>query len=329
MHHSHLPKLISKYIADRGPSWKNSTRKVCVDAMGVLMAFLIERDLDLDRESLVRYHAFISEKYALSTAKKLMGWATSFCMFLYENEHIPKEIHKRLRIRGMFTPIVATAIPFEPYWRVINTYCPTTAHVFMVAYHTGMSLCDCCNLLWSEVDLDRGIIVKARQKTGVPCVIPVQNSRLYDSLCVMHKAWLKRRGLEESADFSDIDAPVSREAVRMYNMPTRMQTNLRRAIAKKNLPKFGWHDLRRLFVSRLLQAGMNPVVIAKMTGHRNLDMILRYATIHDNTIIDAFNEAKEKVPDDPTRMAGPVPSGYVQVSGKGRHFKRLPKAADA
>lgn len=39
---------------------------------------------------------------------------------------------------------------------------------------------------------------------------------------------------------------------------------------------FNTHSLRYAFITRLAQKGVNPAVLAKITGHKNLNMLLHY-----------------------------------------------------
>lgn len=86
--------------------------------------------------------------------------------------------------------------------------------------------------------------------------------------------WLLRRGYGEGPLFYRVNKggrivfqPLSSQAV--YNM-------LKKRAGEANVEDFSPHDLRRTFVSDLLDAGADIAIVAKMAGHASVNTTARY-----------------------------------------------------
>ncbi|MEM1868148.1 MAG: tyrosine-type recombinase/integrase, partial [Thermosphaera sp.] len=66
---------------------------------------------------------------------------------------------------------------------------------------------------------------------------------------------------KEAADLLDLEERLLVKRVKMY---------------AKNRLKINTHSLRYAFITYLLRQGVNPSIIAKITGHTKLDFILHY-----------------------------------------------------
>ncbi len=45
-----------------------------------------------------------------------------------------------------------------------------------------------------------------------------------------------------------------------------------------------WHDLRHEAASRLFEKGLNPMEVASITGHKNLNMLRRYTHLQPDAL---------------------------------------------
>jgi integrase len=51
-----------------------------------------------------------------------------------------------------------------------------------------------------------------------------------------------------------------------------------RAKIKKHI---GWHTARRTFATLALENSVDPITVAKLLGHKNLDQVMKYAKATD------------------------------------------------
>lgn len=164
--------------------------------------------------------------------------------------------------------------------------CATHQWLLVLGYHTGMSLVDCCGLRWSQVQLpDDGpcCIRKMRAKlisrfgTRSTFTVPiVVGSELW--------VWFKKMQARHKNDIDNTGANdfVNPEAgdwlsIR-YEEPTQQMTwFIRKAIGgekARNMRSF--RNLRNTFASRLINAGVDAVLVSKMTGHQTLSQLAEY-----------------------------------------------------
>jgi site-specific recombinase XerD len=80
--------------------------------------------------------------------------------------------------------------------------------------------------------------------------------------------WLGMRGLDPGALFLPINKDGAIGSKRMTAQATYNILNKRAGQA--GVRKFSPHDLRRTFVSDLLEAGANIAIVARMAGHANV-----------------------------------------------------------
>jgi site-specific recombinase XerD len=87
-------------------------------------------------------------------------------------------------------------------------------------------------------------------------------------------AWLKVRGDEPGALFWPIDQTGCMVARRM--MAQSVLEMLQRRARQAGVPRFSPHDLRRTFISDLLDAGADISTVAGLAGHANVQTTARY-----------------------------------------------------
>ncbi|MEM1867919.1 MAG: tyrosine-type recombinase/integrase, partial [Thermosphaera sp.] len=64
-------------------------------------------------------------------------------------------------------------------------------------------------------------------------------------------------------------------AVELLEVNERLLTKRVKMYAKNRL-KINTHSLRYAFITHLLKEGVNPAIVARVTGHTKLDFILHY-----------------------------------------------------
>lgn len=98
---------------------------------------------------------------------------------------------------------------------------------------------------------------------------------LGDGACAALMTWLKLRGTDTGPLFVPMKRGGSlRHGCRLS--PQSIYYLLKIRAKKAGLKPFTPHDLRRTFVSRLLDAGVDIAIVAKMADHSNIQTTARY-----------------------------------------------------
>lgn len=143
-------------------------------------------------------------------------------------------------------------------------------------------------LTWADVDLEgRTIRVRARNaKRGLTRTVPV-TARLLAELTAL-------RGAAERA-------PRFREEQRVFQVHSFRQA-WAAALTKAKVTGLRWHDLRHTAITWMLEAGMNPAGVMKVSGHTQWTTFMRYVNTNEETareagrLLDAHHEATGRRP---------------------------------
>lgn len=151
------------------------------------------------------------------------------------------------------------------------------------ALDTGLRRGEQLSLTWRDVDLEgRTIRVSARNtKTGLTRTVPV-TARLLAELTALRKEAER--------------APRFKEEVRVFRVNSFRQA-WAGALKKAKIAGVRWHDLRHTAITWMLEAGMNPAGVMKVSGHSQWTTFMRYVNTNEETareaakLLDAHHEA--------------------------------------
>lgn len=141
--------------------------------------------------------------------------------------------------------------------------------IFAVALSTGMRRAEVLGLLWSQIDLDRGVIN----------LEPDQTKANEDRLVIL---------LPEAVEAMRT-IPVIDDRVFHYKIEG-FKTNFRRVLTRAGLEDIHMHDTRRSFISQVLKdITASPVAIADMIGARSVANLQKRSIdrIRQGNMIDA------------------------------------------
>lgn len=148
---------------------------------------------------------------------------------------------------------------------LINVAEPLIKPIIIAALQTGMRKGEILGLKWSQVDLVHKVIHLPKTKSGEPRSLPI-NNQLYATLC------------EPKVKNIDSDAYV------FVNPDTKtrwsdLKSLFRRAVKRAKLSHRGivFHHLRHTVASWLVMAGVPLMTVAKVLGHADIKMVMRYA----------------------------------------------------
>lgn len=143
---------------------------------------------------------------------------------------------------------------------------------------TGARQGEILNLKWKDVHLDRGMITLIDTKNGETRSVPLVGHAL-DSI--------KRLRTDHPTIFQWV-FPGEKGLGPMDIRPFYVK-----AVGKAKIEDFRWHDLRHCTASYLAMNGATLPEIAAVLGHKQLDMVRRYAHIspqHTAGVVARMNE---------------------------------------
>jgi integrase len=139
----------------------------------------------------------------------------------------------------------------------------------LLAYATGMRRAEILKLTWDKVDLKAGFIRLKGQdtKSGEGRIIPLA---LSPDLPGMFQELLKTRALHEKRVFLRDRQPIS-----------CMKEAFKAACKGAGIVNFRFHDLRHTAITNMRRAGIDPLTIMQITGHKTMVCFTRYNSFRE------------------------------------------------
>lgn len=155
-----------------------------------------------------------------------------------------------------YRTLLASAPVAGTYWKPL----------IVIAWHTGLRMGDIATLEWKDVDMNRYFIRVVPAKTkkfGKAVEIPF-GKEVFDCLSKQAAARDMKYVIRDAAN----DYLTDRHKT--------ISTTFGRILKKVIMSGKSFHSFRHAFVTRHLDAGTNPAVIAAITGH-SLSNLMNYA----------------------------------------------------
>ena len=149
----------------------------------------------------------------------------------------------------------------------------------VLALSTGARRMELWSLNWSDVDLERGMIILKETKNGEIRSIPLKGHALE-----LMKEHSKVRRLDTQLIFPSKINP---------QVPLDFRAPFEKALEEAAVQDFRWHDLRHTCASYLAMQGASLTEIAAVLGHRSLNMVKRYSHVgdqHTASIVEQMNQ---------------------------------------
>jgi integrase len=150
-----------------------------------------------------------------------------------------------------------------------------------LALGTGMRRGELLSLSWRHVDFLRGVIHVVNTKTARDRIVPM-SQRVREVLIEQRETqkgdlvFASRRIAKRRAGEGLVDVKKAFVA----------------ACSDAGIADFHFHDLRHTFATRLGDAGCNATTIARLLGHSNIQMSMRYTHASDDTLRNAVEYAQ-------------------------------------
>lgn len=231
--------------------------------------------------------------------KNILGQVKSFFQFCVEDGLLPINPVQLRRLPTIpLEQVRRVPFTFEQYQRLhqVLARSPDRYHDYWplaitLGYYTGLRVGDCASLRWefdqdgrgSRVNFDDEIIIvypQKRDSVRQRLEIPMERE-LYERLL----RWRNQKaGLTAS--------PYVMPMFHGHRLAEVHSGYFRSMADEAGLPEHSFHSFRHGFVTRLINAGVDPVIIASMTG-QSMEMIQRYAHVSPEAQRAALDQARE------------------------------------
>ncbi len=164
--------------------------------------------------------------------------------------------------------------------RLLSACAGRRAHLrplLITALDTAMRRGEMIQLVWSDIDFDnRTISVRAMTtKTARSRIVPI-SSRLLE---VMKALYTESRNDRDS----------------VFGISDNVKNAFASACREAGIQNFRLHDCRHTAITRMIQGGMTPMQVMKISGHTQMSTFARYVNADDDAVkraaaaIDAFH----------------------------------------
>ena len=161
-------------------------------------------------------------------------------------------------------------IPDQAFWKIYKHLPDYLKPVIMVAYLTGMRRGEILKLKWDRVNLSEGYVdlTPDDTKTDEPRRIYFGNMKELKDVFI--DAARKKKAGHNLVFTKDDGSPVPKWYI---------QRLFKNACSEAKVLPYRLHDLRHTFNTNMTKAGVDQVVVMKLTGHKTNAMFLRYSHI--------------------------------------------------
>lgn len=160
--------------------------------------------------------------------------------------------------------------------------------LFLFSYYTGgMANVDVCNLTWDSVQEDRIVYERIKfPKTAKPVLLKKAKD-------IMNK--YKGTGYENYVFpiFTHKHTTTAKKTARVKQLSSRLSKTLTKACKMLRIKEnITWYSARGSFISKMVDAGNNPYVVAEMAGNSPLTIYKHY---YKNTKQDEIRKQMEQI----------------------------------
>jgi integrase len=149
---------------------------------------------------------------------------------------------------------------------------------------TGMRKGEVASLAWSDIDGDTITLRGEHSKNGEARIVPLVGEL---AEIIARRQAARRIEVEGRAQLCELIFHRHGAAVERFNKSWAT------ACRKANCPGKLFHDLRRTAVRSMVQAGVNPQVAKKISGHKTDSMFQRYSILTTDDLAAALPRTQE------------------------------------
>jgi len=162
---------------------------------------------------------------------------------------------------------------------LLTATAPHLRPLLEVAVETGMRLGEMLSLTWSQVSFERREVILHETKNGKPRVVPLSP--------------------RAAAVFGAISRHQTSSHVFCDHVTGQPFTTIRKgfvaACRRAGITDLRFHDLRHTFASWAVQSGMDLYRLARILGHADTQMTVRYSHLATEDLHDAIEKMAAKL----------------------------------
>lgn len=218
---------------------------------------------DIKADKIESFKKYLKEerKSSNSTINKYLSALSKMYNLGIENKLInsnPVKSIKKLREENYKIRYLTIEEETKMYQAIEEKF-PYLKPIVTCALQTGMRRGEIFNLRWENIDFELGYIELLKTKTGKARKIPISASL--------------RKVLESINPISEY-VFINPQTNKPY---TDIHNSFGTVLEKANIHNFRFHDLRHTVATRLVEKGIDLVVVKEILGHSKIDTTMRYA----------------------------------------------------
>lgn len=140
---------------------------------------------------------------------------------------------------------------------------PELAAIVTIAIETAMRQGEIMGLTWDRIDLGKRTIKLELTKNGEKRIVPLTTKAMQT--------------------FRDLPRNIDGQVWTYTQEGLRASYN--KAVKHADIKGLTFHDLRHEATSRLFEKGLNPMQVAAITGHKNMQMLKRYTHLKAEDLV--------------------------------------------
>ena len=177
---------------------------------------------------------------------------------------------------------------------------------FALAYFTGLRRGDCCTLKWSEIHLNRKVILRIpnkisrRSENTEPVKVGINNI-LYSLLTKIPPGQRSEYLFPQIAEWYINQSTRDRinRMIKKHFMKCGIKLHkdgTGPGTGKRAIVEYGFHSLRHSYISHLAELGTPQAVLQANAGHKNPAMTEHYTKVSDDVAVSVSNSLTLSVP---------------------------------
>jgi integrase len=158
------------------------------------------------------------------------------------------------------------------------------ADIVKFALYTSMRVGEIASLRWSDIKDDgKSIIIRERKH-------PRKKKDQQVPLLPQAREIIQRQEVSESSALIPVGSNYNKDYARardlIFPVNSKSVTHaFRRARIRADIEDLRFHDLRHEAISRLFELGLDSMVVAVFSGHRDINMLRRYTHVNANKVL--------------------------------------------